>query len=480
MEYVLINARMRESDGFTISGGVPSTELMRRAGVALADEVAAVAGTKEGREILVVCGTGNNGGDGYVCAEELRKRGFDVSVFALSGKLSFDCEREKNVYKGRYFEHIRGSIIVDCIFGTGLAREISGEIAKVIDEINSSGAFVISADIPSGLSDCGKPLGRAVKADRTVAIAEFKMGHFLNDGLDFCGKLVKKDIGITLPEEVKNTGAVVYGDEDLKRFFPNRRRNTHKGTYGTANIIAGSEKYIGAAALAAGAALKSGCGLVKLTTEDRVKFALAAKYPQVIFTDGFDLTATAIAIGMGSGVSEAFYKKSVYLLENYNGTLVIDADGLNSLSKYGADILKNRKCEVVLTPHIKEFSRLAKISVEEITADPIGRAKAFAKEYGVTLVLKSATTVITDGERTVLNVRGTTALAKGGSGDMLAGYLCGTLARGLSAFDAAVVAPYVLGVSAEIVSGERTDFCATAYDIIKNLHTAVKRLTCKN
>ncbi len=479
MEKVLSNAQMRSADAYTIEElGVSSAILMRRAGVAIADEAENTAKALKTDEILVVCGTGNNGGDGYVCAEELKNRGFNVAVYALEGKLSSDCDREKKNYTGRYLRHMWGSIVIDCVFGTGLCREVSGEIKSVLEEINSYGAFIISADIPSGLSgDSGKALGVSVKADKIVAIAEYKLGHFLNDGLDLCGKVIRKDIGISLPKN--QSYAYLYGEEDLSAFYPKRKRNSHKGTYGTANIVAGSKKYLGAPALAVQSASKSGCGIVKLTACEEVKLALAPKYPQAIFNDETDLSATAIAVGMGCGVTPELYAKIKTLLNEYAGALVIDADGLNALSKYGVDILKNKKCKVILTPHLKEFSRLTKKPVEEISNDPVSCAKAFAKEYGVTLVLKSASTIITDGGETAINVRGSTALSKGGSGDILSGYLCGTLARGLEPFDAAVCATNILGISAEISSEEKTDFCATAYDIIKNLHSAVKRLTRK-
>ena len=480
MEKVLTNAQMRLADAYTINTvGTPTKVLMHRAGVAIADEAEKTAKELETDEILVVCGTGNNGGDGYVCAEELRKRGFSVAVYASNGNFSADCEREFQAYKGRYLKHMWGAIVVDCVFGTGLSRDVTDEIKALIGEINSFGAYVISADIPSGLSgDNGKAMGACVKADKTVAIGEYKAGHFLNDVPDVCGELVKRDIGVVLPPD--GVFAEVYGDNDLSVFFPERRRNTHKGTYGTANLIAGSEKYLGAAALGLQSALKSGCGIVKLTTAETVKFALAAKFPQAIFADEADLTANAIAVGMGCGVSPELYGEIKALLCEYSGALIIDADGLNALSKFGKDILKDKKCDVVVTPHIKEFSRLTRKTVEEITSDPVGAAQAFAKEFKVTVVLKSATTVIADGERTVFNVRGSTALSKGGSGDILSGLLCGTLARGLAPLDAAACATYVLGVSAEISSKERTDYCATAYDIIKNMHGAVKRLIQKS
>lgn len=278
---------------------------------------------------------------------------------------------------------------------------------------------------------------------------------------------------LLIPEEY------IVNDSDIKKFYPKRERNTHKGTYGSANIIAGSDKYIGAAALASEAASQSGCGMVKLTSPEKVKLALAAKYPQVIYLDEPDFNSQAIAVGMGCGVSEELNILIQRLLADYKGTLIIDADGLNTLAKYGIDILNitHGKRRIILTPHVKEFSRLTGFEVKTILNNPIELARSFADRYGVILLLKGADSVITDGLRTKVNTRGTTALAKGGSGDMLSGYICGTAARGLDPFDAAVCSAYTLGVSAEISSEQKTDYCTTAKDILNNLHKAVKQLT---
>lgn len=477
MERVLTNAQMRTADRHTIENlKIPSQTLMHRAGVAIADVVASYAEMViNAKNILVVCGTGNNGGDGYVCAEELKQRGLNVAVYVMEGNFTEDCARERVAYSGSFANEISGDIIVDCLFGTGLCRTVEGKFAEVIEKINSSGAFVISADIPSGLNgDNGLIKGCAVKADITVAVAEFKTGYFLNDGPDFSGVLFKKDIGIVCPE---SDYAQLFTDEDIKAFYPKRKRNSHKGTYGTAQIIAGSDRYIGAAALAAEAALKSGCGYTKLKTTENVCLALAAKLPQVIFSKDIDLNAQAIAIGSGCGVTEELYNTIKHLLTLYKGNLIIDADGLNALAKFGADVLTKKTCNVALTPHVKEFSRLSGLSVDEIIADPITHARNFAQKYCVTVLLKSSASVLTDGVRTVILQRGNSALSKGGSGDMLTGYACGTAARGVDLFNAVAVSSYTLGVAAEMCAEEKTEYCVTAKDLIKNLHLAVRELT---
>lgn len=475
MQRVLTNSQMRAADEYTVNAcGVASETLMRRAGSAVAEEIAKLDGIA-GAEITVVCGTGNNGGDGYVCAEELLKRGLNVKVYGIDGKFSEDCAREKRAYAGEYAYEIRGGVIVDCIFGTGLCRAVSGAYAEIIEKINASGAYVVSVDIPSGLDgDSGLVHGCAVRADMTVAVAECKAGFFLGDGPDLCGKIIKRDIGIICPQD----GYInICGDGDIKKYYPARRRNSHKGTYGSANLVAGSGKYIGAAVLALQAALRSGCGYVKLTAPQCVKDATAVSYPQAIYLEKPDLSAQCIAIGMGCGADKELYGTVKYLLAEYKGTLIIDADGLNALAECGVSVLQNKSCGVILTPHAKEFSRLTGLSVNEILNSPLSAAEGFAAKYDVTLLLKGATSIICDGAKTVLNARGSTALSKGGSGDMLSGYMCGCAARGLKPFDAAVCAAYTLGVAAEISSDLKTDYCAAADDILKNLHSAVKRLT---
>lgn len=479
MERLLSNREMRAADAYTIGAlGVSSEALMGRAGRAIALETAKAAKELGIKDILVVCGAGNNGGDGYVCASDLLRRGIAVEVFALGGTLSADCSREKSRYSGGYADTISDSaeIIVDCIFGTGLSRDVEGEFAEAISKINACGAFVISADIPSGINgDNGLVCGCAVKADLTVAVAELKAGFYLSDGPDHCGKVVVKDIGITLPDQKVQ---YIFENSDISILYPKRKRNSNKGTYGTAQLVAGSKIYKGAAALSLQTALQSGCGYVKLCAPAEVADVLAPRFPQVIYNSEPDQTADCIAVGMGCSVSEELYELIKGLLQTYGGTLLIDADGLNSLARYGVGVLKSKKNRtVILTPHIKEFSRLTGKKVQYILQNPIKTAEEFASEYGVTLLLKSSSSVLSDGARTAILHRGNSALAKGGSGDMLSGLAAGNVARGLSAFEAVACASYVVGVSAELSSRQKTEYCVTAKDIIKNLHVAVKCLT---
>jgi len=478
MQFYLTNEQMRAADELTIRGGFPKATLMRRAGCAIADEVYEAATSLGVKDVLIVCGTGNNGGDGYICANELLSRGLNVKVYATEGKMTADCSREKKRYKGEFSQRISGKIIVDCLFGTGLARAVESNFANVIKKINASNAYVISADIPSGISgDNGSVMGVAVKADMTVAIAYVKLGCVLGDGIDYSGKIVVKDIKIKSQDGVC---ASAYEEADISALFPARKRNSNKGNYGTACIVAGSESYPGAAALSISAALKSGCGYVLASVDEKLKWHLFPSYPQAIYEAEPDLSAECIAIGMGMGNTKETYDAVCFLLENYTGKLIIDADGINALAQFGKGVLKTAKCKVLITPHIKEFARISGYSLKSLTVNPIEMAQKFAKEYNICVHLKNAVSITTDGEHTVLSLNGNSALAKAGSGDMLSGLICGSAARGLDLIQAAVCARYVLGMTAEICTEEYGDYCVTAADVINNLHLSIKRLTQKN
>ena len=473
MQIYLSSQGSREADKNTVKFDVSEEILMKRAGLAIADEVQAVAAQKGISDVLIVCGTGNNGGDGFVAACELLKRGLGVSVYLLQGTLSAACKREMRKYNGKYSKTVSGKIILDCIFGTGLNRNLEGEYLSVVKKINASKAFVISADLPSGLNgDDGKVMGAAIKADMTIALGYPKLGYVLGDGIDYCGKVVIKDIGIVTDDK----GIQAAEDSDISQFYKPRKRNTNKGDYGRACIVAGSENYLGAAVLSVSAALRSGCGYTVAVVPEQLKYNMAVAYPQCIYSDQPTSDANAMVIGMGLGCNEQTYEKVCALLSGYKGKLIIDADGLNSLAKFGKEVLKNSKAKVLITPHIGEMVRLTGKTKQEILSDPVGVAQSFAAEYNITVHLKNAVSITTDGKKTVLTTRGGAALAKAGSGDLLSGLICGNAARGLNLFDAAVCSQYILGVSAEICSEEFGDGQVVASQLIDAIPVAVKGL----
>lgn len=479
MERILSVEQMRQADDYTINTlGFSRQELVNRAGAAVAEEIKK---RFKGGRVLVCIGKGNNGADGRVVAEILSKtHGFtvaSVSVFNGIFKL-FD----------RKFD-----IIVDCVFGTGLNRPVEGKLLTAINKINESGAYVVSCDIASGLSgDTGLALGAAVKANLTVAIQEYKLGHFLNDGPDYSGEVVVKDIGISIwgDDYVKR-----FNGADVEKFFPERKRNTNKGDYGKVAIVGGSKTYPGSAILAenALAAFKIGAGYSTLVIPESIFNAVALVHPEctvkVLPCDGnadglkFDettfeklLKCDAVAFGPGAGVTEEVYAALAYLLKNYRGKLIIDADGLNTLAKYGVSALEGHSAEVILTPHVKEFSRLTGKTVTEIAENGLSLARDFAKKYCVTLVLKSAATVITDGEEVYLNTTGTPAMAKAGSGDVLTGIIAGFATKKADALDLAAAACYLFGAAGEIAARKQNENSVTATDVIVEIGEAINSL----
>ena len=475
MKYSLSNAQMRKADADAISAGTPAAQLMERAGKALADVVERAMARHEA-DALFVCGGGNNGGDGFVAARILSERGKDVSVLCLADKFSDECLRAKERFCGEILGRMprrRYALIVDCIFGTGLTRAPEGAAKELIEFITNSGAYVISCDLPSGLSENGIAFEACVVADETVVMSQVKNALLLADGADVAGKITVVDIGI--PAIV---GAEIWEDSDAARIFPKRKSNVNKGAFGSAAILAGGAKGSGAAFLAAGASLKSGAGYTRLYVSKELYPYAIGRLPAVILHDfqGIDdelLALQCIAIGMGMGVSEELYGLISELLQKYRGTLVLDADALNTISRYGVGVLERKKCHVILTPHVKEFSRLIDHSVEEVLHGAVEHALAFAEKYGVTVVLKNNRTIITDGTRMAINTTGSAVLAKGGSGDVLSGFLAGTCARGVSAFEASAAACYMLGRAGELAEKELGEYAPDASDMIQYLPKAI-------
>lgn len=465
---------MHAADLATQRSGVSSETLMTRGGEALAYEVMAACDlVMRNRDVLFVCGNGNNGGDGYVAARIMLGRGYNVYVYAIEGTPSADCAREKERYNGPFVKKFDvAKVIVDCIFGTGLSREVLDHYRYAIEAINHSNAYVVSCDIPSGLNgDNGIALGVAVKADRTVCIGGLKIGYYLHDGLDLCGEIAYKDIGIEITEHA----AFLAENEDVAKFFTKRPRNNHKGNFGTCCIWAG-QTYPGAATLAFSAAMMTGVGYVKYVLDDRSADEYAPTYPQIIYVKEPDMSAEAIAFGMGSGISDRTKDELKYLLENYEGKLIIDADGVKMIAEMGLDVLQKAKPDILITPHLKEFSTISGHSMDEIRSNPTKIVYGFSRMCNVNVILKSSSAVISDGQRTIICSRGDSALAKAGSGDMLAGYIAGLAARGLSLVDAAMSAHYLFGVSAEMVADELTPYCCTAQDLLRHLPNAIKSL----
>lgn len=490
---ILTCAQMRAADKYTIETlGVPSQTLMERAGKAVADEAEKALAACGGRRVLAVCGGGNNGGDGYCAARILSERGYEAEAFAVSEKLSEDCAAQCMKFHGKVhtaFPKEKFDVVIDAVFGTGFRGTPEGKFADAISAVNASGAYVVSADIPSGLNGDTGTAQLSVRADKTVTIGERKFGLYLEEGADACGEIVCADIGISLPE---SNYAARFAPGDLADVFPPKKRNSNKGSFGRAGILAGSKAYSGAALLSAEAALRAGAGYTRLFCPAGVFPYYIGKFPELILTEmpdeagflrfdeeavrGVCASCDALAAGMGAGVSRGLYDCIAFLLSEYRGTLILDADALNVLAEYGADILREKTCRVVLTPHLKEFARLAGISVEEVRAGGVRLAERFAAEYGVTLLLKSNACVVTNGKNTALVAEGTPALARGGSGDVLSGIVCALAARGVTAMRACVCGAHLLGRAGALAEAESNEYSVLATDVISKIPAAVSEL----
>ena len=484
---------MRISDKNTIETKTPSRELMYKAGKGIFDCV-----NWHGK-ILIVCGVGNNAGDGYVVASLLKENGFSVDIlllderFSEDGQYYFDKAKEQNVAWSVYnSEKITGyDIILDCIFGTGFKGEATGKARELIEGINSSGAYVVAADINSGLNgDNG--LGEiSVKSDLTVSIGSPKSGHYLNMAKDKIGKLVNVDIGIDLIKKP----FLLLESQDVKSFFGNRVNFSHKGTYGYVTLIGGCTEYGGAIKLSnlSASAMRSGAGVVKLAVPKSLCQGIMpyllestlyplSDYDGAIKFDEKEIQGAlngvkSVAIGMGLGQRGENEKIIEYVLRNYSLPVIIDADGLNTLARMDSEVLRKTKCKVVLTPHLKEFERLCGVPIAEIQKNPIEHAKEYAKRMGVILLLKGTCTIVTNGDEVFLINKGCPGMATAGSGDVLSGVLASLCASYSDTLMAVAVGTYVNGLAGEMAQDEYGAISMIASDTSRSIGKAIKKIT---
>ena len=469
MKRLVSAEKMKQLEKRVFDLGVDSFAVMEKAALRIADEI--VARTDVSAKILVVCGKGNNGGDGLAVARMLKMSGYDVTVCLPFGEpatadaqKNFEIVKKLDINITQPADFSGFDVIIDALLGTGLCKDVESDIPE---KINLSGAYVVAADIPSGISsDTGAVCKTAVKADLTVALGFKKYGHLVYPGKEYCGQTVVHDIGIPFDGWCDTFETDV---EFVRNTVPAPKNNVHKGDMGKLSVIAGSRGFTGAATLCCEAALKSGSGLVTLFTPENLneiyekKLTEAMTLPlkcensidaDLLLEHADKLKASdAVVIGPGLGKECDAVKIIKFLFENEIPT-VIDADGINALSA-NINILSEKKGEVILTPHMGEFSRLTGGSVEEILMDRLGMARKFAVEYGVTLVLKGPGTIIVrpDG-KAYINHTGNSGMATGGSGDVLSGIIGAFLARGIPAAESAVAAVYIHGLAGDIAAGK--------------------------
>ena len=447
--------------------------------------------SRSGLKICIIAGKGNNGGDGLVCARLLYESGFDVSAVLAMGEPATQLSAAAygrlggvKVIKGfdsaARDELLSADILVDCIFGTGFKGALRESALPLFECINSSPAYKIACDIPSGCNaDTGLCDADSVKADMTVTFHRPKVGMALSPAREYCGVTEVCDIGISNEYEISDFEIYEPSLRDLRAMLPKRPAGSHKGTFGRLLIIAGSENYYGAAAMAANAALRCGAGIVQLAAPRSVISALAGNMYECTFLpfeeneDAKSLSsaiekATAVLIGCGLGVSEQRKALVRAVTESAPCPVIIDADGLNCLAE-NIDILAGARAEVTLTPHIGELARLCGKDTAAALDERLTLSAGLAEKYGVTVGSKSAGTLtVTPGGAFVTNY-GNTALSKGGSGDMLAGMIASFTAQGSSSAEASLLGCYILGRSAERLSLTMSERSILARDILNEI-----------
>ena len=513
----VLNAnQMREADRRTIEEiGIPSIVLMENAGRQIVAAMEAVYGNVGELQVAVLCGRGNNGGDGFVVARTLQQRGGDVGVFVIGQIADIRGDARTNVeILGRlgvtiveindeqawdlHFSEISAcDVIVDAIFGTGLKSPLSGMLETVAADVNGSGIPVIAIDLPSGLSaDTPEPIGDCLHAALTVTLGAPKLPLVLPPGEAHAGDVVVADIGIPLEvfDALDGPRIELLTRERMRAAIAPRAPESHKGDFGHVLVIAGSRGKTGAAYLSAMAALRSGAGLVTIATPRSCQPILASLAPEYM-TEALDETAEGaidlsaidrvlempcdlIAIGPGLGTSPGTVAFVHALVDRGTVPLVLDADALNAF-RDDVDRLAGRDGrDIIITPHPGEMARLAGIPASAVQARRIEVAQQFAAAHQAYVVLKGHRTIVAgpDGQ-TFINPTGNPGMATGGTGDVLTGTIAAWLGQLLDAQVACTLGVYLHGLAGDLAEAEKGDVAMTASDVLAHLGTAIQELT---
>jgi len=510
MTELITGSQMASIDRRAIDSGVSSIELMEAAGQGVTQVVENLLGGLQNRHIVILCGKGNNGGDGFVIARQAAQSGAKVQVFTATSASEITGDAKTNLDRlppdiVQSVDRIatvqnaltNADIAVDALLGTGIQGPPRGIYADLIDALTRVKCPIVAVDIPSGLNaDTGKIEELCATATCTVTFALPRIGHFFYPGRAKCGKLHLIDIGIPPSAiEPERISTYLIDNRRCARLLPHREPDAHKGDCGRVYILAGSVGLTGAAALAANAALKGGAGLVTLGVpkslndilETKVTEAMTHPLPEVKKIRCLSLrargdiqracrTADSIAIGPGLGTHRETAELVRRLVRDCVCPAVIDADALNALA---CDLDAIRACEtpLVLTPHIGEFARLTECSIAEIQRDPIALVLKFASHVEATTVLKGAPTIVATPEgKTHINPTGNPGMATGGTGDVLTGLIAALIGQGLNPSDAACTAVYLHGLAADIAAKKTGHISLIASDIIENFAAAIHHI----
>jgi NAD(P)H-hydrate epimerase len=514
---VLNAAQMREADRRAIDEiGISPLVLMENAGRQVVAAVEAMHAEQLEGHVAVLCGRGNNGGDGFVVARTLLQRGVSVSVFLIGRVAEVRGDARTNLeILGRlgltvveiadsqawelHFSEVRDcSLIVDAIFGTGLNAPVSGLVESVIADVNASGITVVSIDIPSGLSaDAVEPVGPSIEADTTVTLGAPKLPLILPPGETRAGDIVIADIGIPTEvfESLEGPHVALLTRSGMRELITPRARESHKGDFGRVLIVAGSRGKTGAAHLAAVGALRSGAGLVTVATPACCLPIVAAMGPEYMtepldeIENGIDpecadrvieIARDVIALGPGLGQSSSTQRFVAALVDRATMPLVVDADGLNAFHANPDRLTGREGRDVIITPHPGEMARLVGMSTDEVQASRIEVARNFAVSHHVYVVLKGHRTLIaTPDERVFINPTGNPGMATGGTGDVLTGMIAAWLAQLLDADAACKLAVYLHGMAGDLAEADEGEVAMTAADLAGHLGDAVLELTAR-
>lgn len=478
---VFESGAMRVLEEKAVVAGTSYPALMENAGLGAAQILQEKAA---GAHIVILCGKGNNGGDGYVAARRLFGWGAQVCVVLVQGEP--ETELAKQMYHKMDIEQIEvldwskepnaiktqiygADYILDAMYGIGFRGSLPEFLYPLLDAVETSGAYVVALDLPSGVAcNTGEVPGRCVKAAQTVSFTALKPAHLIQPARGFCGKVTVVPVGISeqlIDEET--TPLFTIEKKDVSLLFEKREQNTNKGSYGTLLSVCGSEGMAGAAMLAARAALRSGVGLLNMAIPAELYSVMASVLVEPVFTllekeqngvvceesaallNQKMLGASAVLLGCGIGTS-AFARSLLRRVAACTSVpLVIDADGINLLAE-NIDILKTVRVPVVLTPHPGEMARLLHSTTEQVQKHRLEYAKHFAQEHGVTLVLKGSGTIVANADgRVFINTTGNPGMAKGGSGDVLAGMIASLAAQGTPPYWAAVFGVFLHGLAGD-------------------------------
>ena len=480
--FIVNSAQMKKIEAKAADAGIKTLLLMENAASALKAGVLSLKPEKT----LIFTGKGQNAGDGFALARQMKLASYDVEIVAVSDPASLTGDAKTNYEIAKNIgvlikpfninEKYSSDVLVECICGTGFHGELCGDYLDAANVINKMDAAVISADIPLGVSaDTGEADKNAVKADKTITFGYPKHGLYSPLSADFVGEITVGEISVN-NKDAEEIGVKTYLTTGKDIYIPKTSKGANKGTNGKVLIAGGSEGMAGALLMAAAAAQKCGAGTVTCAAPRELSVPLMSQLTGCMYLDieTADFSKyDSVLFGNGAGRSERTRKLLEKAVKTCTGTLIIDADGLNALSE-DLSLLKKSNAEIIITPHPLEFSRLCGEDVGEILKKRIDKAAEFSMEHGVITVLKSAFTVVADKNGCAyINTTGNEGMAKGGSGDILAGITAGLAPRFKNKRDLAAAAVYLHGIAGDKAAEKYGVISMTPDDIISEISNGV-------